>query len=104
MGHRIVALGAPSRTFASGRVCAAPDCATHLSIYNPLPYCALHRALQSQRSTPQPRRHASEAALAVCASPACGSHFLTANPMRQYCCDVCRTLASQERGRQRDDR
>ncbi len=50
MGHRVVALNAPSRIYAADRVCAAPGCGTRLSIYNPLPYCALHGALRSRAS------------------------------------------------------
>jgi len=50
MGHRLVAQGVPSRIYAAGRVCAAPGCATRLSIYNPLAYCALHGALRSRAS------------------------------------------------------
>lgn len=50
MGHRVVALTVPSRAYAAGRVCAAPDCTTRLSIYNPLPYCSLHSALRSRSS------------------------------------------------------
>ena len=34
--------GRPSRTFASGRVCAEPGCDTKLSIYNDDEYCCLH--------------------------------------------------------------
>jgi len=33
----------PPRRFSTGRVCAAPDCATRLSIYNESHHCALHR-------------------------------------------------------------
>ena len=51
MGHRLVALGVSSRVYAAGRVCAAPDCATRLSIYNPLSYCSLHAALRSRASS-----------------------------------------------------
>ena len=58
MGHRVVALGKPARTYASGRVCAAPGCSTRLSIYNPLGYCALHRSQRSGRVATRPRRHA----------------------------------------------
>jgi hypothetical protein len=102
MGHRVVALGKPARTYASGRVCAAPGCSTRLSIYNPLPYCALHRSQQSRRLATRLQRHAKQALLTVCASPLCGSFFFTDNPRRHYCCDACRMAASQERGRQRD--
>jgi hypothetical protein len=51
MGHRLVAVGMPSRVYAAGRVCAAPDCVTRLSIYNPLSYCSLHAALRSRTSS-----------------------------------------------------
>ena len=57
MGHCVVALGTPSRTYASGRVCAAPGCSARLSIYNSLAYCALHRSQQSRRLATRPRRH-----------------------------------------------
>jgi hypothetical protein len=50
MGHRLVAQGMPSRIYTAGRVCAAPGCATRLSIYNPLSYCSLHSALRSRAS------------------------------------------------------
>jgi hypothetical protein len=33
----------PPRRFARGRVCAEPDCATRLSVYNESEYCSLHR-------------------------------------------------------------
>lgn len=29
-------------SFASGRVCAVPGCATRLSIYNSDPFCSIH--------------------------------------------------------------
>jgi len=51
MGHRLVAVGMPSRVYAAGRVCAAPGCVTRLSIYNPLAYCSLHAALRSRASS-----------------------------------------------------
>jgi hypothetical protein len=51
MGHRLVALGVPSRIYTAGRVCAAPGCGTRLSIYNPLAYCSLHGALRSRASS-----------------------------------------------------
>lgn len=35
----------------SGRVCAQETCGTHLSIYNPDAYCALHSAFRSTRRT-----------------------------------------------------
>jgi hypothetical protein len=50
MARRVVALNEPSRAYAAGRVCAAPDCGTRLSVYNPLRYCALHAALRSRSS------------------------------------------------------
>jgi hypothetical protein len=103
MGHRVVALGTPSQTYASGRVCAAPGCSARLSIYNSLAYCALHRSQQSRRLATRPRRHPKKELLTVCASPLCGSLFFTDNPRKHYCCDACRLAASQERGRQRDN-
>ena len=57
MGHRVVALGRPVHTYASGRVCAAPSCSTRLSIYNPLGYCALHHSQRFRRVATRPRRH-----------------------------------------------
>ncbi len=50
MARRVVAYNEPSRVYAVGRVCAAPDCATRLSIYNPLRYCSLHASLRSRSS------------------------------------------------------
>ncbi len=57
MGHRVVALGRPAQTYASGRVCAAPSCSTRLSIYNSLGYCALHHSQHFRRVATRPRRH-----------------------------------------------
>ena len=34
--------GRPARTYRSGRVCAFPECATRLSIYNGGTFCAGH--------------------------------------------------------------
>ena len=39
------------RTFQADRVCAAPDCATRLSIYNSGSFCAPHSAHRLWRST-----------------------------------------------------
>jgi hypothetical protein len=38
--------GRPTPTYEPGRVCGAPDCHTHLSLYNPRSRCAIHDHVQ----------------------------------------------------------
>jgi hypothetical protein len=37
----------PSRTYPVGRICAAPECDTRLSIYNPEVRCWVHEAAEA---------------------------------------------------------
>jgi hypothetical protein len=39
----------PSRRFATGRVCAKPDCKTKLSQYNKAEYCHAHAPVKFPR-------------------------------------------------------
>ncbi len=48
-GSAFTGHGRPSRTFASGRVCAEPGCDTKLSIYNDDEYCCLHLSPSTPR-------------------------------------------------------
>ena len=41
-GEPLVTYRRPPRTFRRDRVCAAPECTTHLSIYNSGLYCSAH--------------------------------------------------------------
>jgi hypothetical protein len=85
--------------YERGRVCAELGCDTHLSIYNPSPYCALHAV----RGVAGTRRAASLRPLEerVCAS--CGGRFATNNPKRRYCSDACRMKAWAQRRRKATD-
>ena len=80
---------------AHGRVCGKPGCDTRLSIYNPLPFCALH-AVQVNAA---PRRAASRSPLEERACGSCGGLFATSNPRRRYCSDACRMKAWTQRSR-----
>jgi hypothetical protein len=75
--------------YARGRVCAEPGCETHLSIYNPSPFCALH-AVKGDAAT---RRAASRSPLEERVCGNCGGLFTTNNPRRRYCSDACRMKA-----------
>ncbi len=41
-GEPLVNYRRAPRTFRRDRICAAPECSTHLSIYNPGAYCSAH--------------------------------------------------------------
>ena len=53
----------PVRSFGDTRTCAADDCDTQLSQYNPAPYCYLHEGWDLEQKT-RARRHAPESPLA----------------------------------------
>ena len=81
------------RTYARGRVCAAADCATVLSVYNDSAFCALHdRALAGR-----PRRALHPARERACDH--CGTVFETVNDARRFCSDRCRMAAFARRKR-----
>jgi hypothetical protein len=86
-------------SFPHGRVCAAEDCDTILSTYNPSAYCAVHEA---HAASPRPRARRPSFACEPhrCANPACGRWFKTSNAKRQYCSSRCRSQAFDERRRQ----
>ena len=78
-----------SRTHARGRVCAAPGCATVLSVYNPDALCALHDSLEcNRRQAARARRP-----LVARSCETCGAPFQAANPARRFCSDPCRMTA-----------
>ncbi len=78
-----------SRTHARGRVCAAPGCATVLSVYNPDALCALHHSLEDHH------RQAARARgpLTARSCETCGAPFQAASPARRFCSDACRMTA-----------
>jgi hypothetical protein len=82
--------------FARGRVCAEPSCDTHLSIYNPSPFCALHAV----KVNAVPLRAASRRPLEERVCGSCGGLFASSNPKRRYCSDACRMKAWAQRRQQ----
>jgi hypothetical protein len=82
------------RVYKRGRVCAHPDCATILSVYNPAKYCAAH--VTEARSG---RRRGASQSSREAACENCGAAFETANPHRRYCSDRCRMAAFARRKR-----
>jgi hypothetical protein len=86
-------------SFPRGRVCAAEDCDTILSTYNPSAYCAIHEVRAASRP-PRARRPSFACEPHRCANPACGRWFKTSNAKRQYCSSRCRSQAFDERRRQ----
>jgi len=86
-------------SFARGRVCAAKDCDTILSTYNPSAYCAVHDVRESSRPA-RTKRPSIACEPHRCENPACGRWFTTSNPKRQYCSSRCRSQAFDERRRQ----
>ena len=81
-------------TYACDRICAADNCETRLSIYNPSAYCVLHdhsRVKTTRPAEPKPvfERH--------CAYEKCGVLFSTTNPRRVYCSERCRQAAFLQR-------
>ena len=81
-------------TYECGRVCAADDCETRLSIYNPSPYCALHDHSRVKMTRPAGPKPVNER---CCAYEKCGALFLTTNPKRTYCSTRCRSAISKQR-------
>ena len=84
-------------TYEGGPVCAADNCETRLSIYNPSAYCALHdhsRAAPDETSRPAIHKAVMERR---CAYEKCGALFLATNSRRVYCSDRCRAAAFQQR-------
>lgn len=51
--RRILTAGSHVATFGKDRICAAPRCATRLSVYNPTGYCSLHAFLAGPPTEPQ---------------------------------------------------
>ena len=91
-------LGERPRTWGHGRVCAAADCGTVLSRYNPSGLCSLHS--EGWRvSCEKPRRHyrEREELQRSCANEGCGREFVTTNPAKKFCSDRCRMQAFQVR-------
>jgi hypothetical protein len=86
-------------SFPHGRVCAAADCDTILSTYNPSAYCAIHDVDPGSRPT-RARRPSFACERHRCANLACGRWFKTSNAKRQYCSSRCRSQAFDERRRQ----
>lgn len=41
-GERFTSVGRTASLAPHDRICAEPDCATRLSVYNDLDYCSLH--------------------------------------------------------------
>ena len=82
--------------FARGRVCAEPSCDTHLSIYNPSPFCAL----RTVKVNAVPLRAASRRPLEERVCGICGGLFATNNPRRLYCGDPCHLKAWTRRRQQ----
>lgn len=80
-----------TRTHARGRVCAAPGCATVLSVYNPDARCALHNCLENHHR--QTARARARAPLAPRSCKICGAQFQAVNPARRFCSDACRMTA-----------
>jgi hypothetical protein len=82
--------------FGAGRVCAAADCGTILSTYNPSSSCAVHGG----RFAPVGRRsqHVKQPLVErECRNPACARVFESSNRTRAYCSDRCRVQAFQQR-------
>jgi len=84
--------------FGGGRVCAAADCGTILSVYNPSSRCVIHderevslRARASRMDRPSEARR--------CGTPACERWFESPNPKRLFCSDRCRLQAFYEHRR-----
>jgi len=84
--------------FGGDRVCAAADCGTILSVYNPSSRCVIHderevslRPRASRMDRPSEDRR--------CGTPACERWFESPNPKRLFCSDRCRLQAFYEHRR-----
>ena len=89
--------GGKPAVYARDRTCAADNCGTRLSIYNPSAFCALHdhgRAAPDETSRPAIHKAVMERR---CAYDKCGVLFLATNSRRAYCSDHCRAAMSQQR-------
>ena len=82
--------------FGRGRVCAAADCATILSAYNPSAHCGVHEPPEVSRK-PGPGCTGRPLETRLCGNPLCGRAFESRHAKRQYCSDRCRMQAFQER-------
>jgi hypothetical protein len=89
--------------FGHGRVCAADDCSTVLSKYNPSAYCVVHSPASASCRAREGRTaetvEASAPGTRQCANTTCGLWFETTNPRRVYCSDRCRVVAFYARRR-----
>ena len=86
-----------SRTHGRGRICAAPGCATVLSVYNPDRRCSLRGAHEERgrRTAREPRP------LELRGCENWDALFQAARPARRFCSDRCRRSAfSARRSRQ----
>jgi hypothetical protein len=73
-------------------------CNTRLSIYNPLPTCAVHTPVDLHSlAGAQEVRPLHEPQVRTCAYEACGREFVTTNPARRYCSNGCRLRAFKDR-------
>ena len=84
--------------FGGDRVCAAADCGTILSVYNPSSRCVIHdkrevslQARASRKDRPSEARR--------CGTAACERWFESPNPKRLFCSDRCRLQAFYEHRR-----
>jgi hypothetical protein len=88
--------------FGGGRVCAAADCGTILSVYNPSPRCVIHDEREvSCRWRTSLKDRPSEAR--VCGNPACERWFESPNPKRLFCSERCRVQAFSVRRHPAED-
>jgi len=78
--------------YARGRTCAAEECTTILSTYNPSSYCALHG-----RHDAVQRRQRKTWPLEQRACPQWSHGFDATNPKRRFCSDGRRMAALQHR-------
>ena len=83
------------QTYPRDRVCAAPECSTVLSAYNPRALCALHAILDRDASRCHERQK--ELPLFERTCEHCGFVFETGNRRKRFCSDRCRVAAFQHR-------